>query len=308
MKRLLLILTAICLSIALVACGGTTSEPEMESGATPPSGESAAVGDDTQQQDAADDAEQSATLYTILNNLEPAVEHEFTYTGELTAEVLAKGLSDLTGHSFAITATELGEGKIAIDWAADSSLIAGIGDVEQKEEFFVFDVTSLNWFMMDSLNATIINNLGVSEVYYTMEGGQELVLEDMGLSLNPLPFTTDTPYMGSGFYAHHDGLEGSGPTIADISITEGTWRMFGEEGTAYFVMDGAGNFSTYYASGSQESYGLIELSDTTTDDGEPIFVMYDPEGNHISDLSFSGSDMFYLGDIADDRYFIKAVA
>ena len=57
--------------------------------------------------------------------------------------------------------------------------------------------------MMDSLWRTITENLGVENVYYTMDGGKELSFEE----LQPVSvFPEDIPYMGSAFYfAHGDG-------------------------------------------------------------------------------------------------------
>ena len=60
---------------------------------------------------------------------------------------------------------------------------------------FSYDVDSLNWFMMDSLYATICANVGEVDVFYTMEGGEPLSLPNM--STSPV-FPTDAPYARSG--------------------------------------------------------------------------------------------------------------
>lgn len=56
-----------------------------------------------------------------------------------------------------------------MDWAADSTLIAGLDDREQKEEFHFFDADSMRWFMMDSLWQTLKENFN-RDIYYTMNG------------------------------------------------------------------------------------------------------------------------------------------
>jgi hypothetical protein len=62
----------------------------------------------------------------------------------------------------------------------------------------------MRWFMMDSLWQTFAENFA-SDVYYTMDGGKELVIED----LSPVnTFSSDSPYMGSTFYFVHAGGRG----------------------------------------------------------------------------------------------------
>ena len=96
---------------------------------------------------------------------------------------------------------------------ADSTLVAGLDDREQKEEFFFFDYDSQCWFMMDSLWRTLTENLDAENIYYTMDGGQELVLENLSSSINTFP--SDVPYMGSGFYAAHDDVRGDEGSTED---------------------------------------------------------------------------------------------
>lgn len=123
--------------------------------------------------------------------------YPFEYQGELSAMDLATGLSELTGLDFKITAETVGDG-IRIDWSSDSTLIAGLGDREPKEEFELSDVNSLEWFMMDSMYRTVKENLGVENVYYTGNGGKELYLAD----LTPVDtIAKDAPFMGSTYYA-----------------------------------------------------------------------------------------------------------
>ena len=83
--------------------------------------------------------------------------------------------------------------------------MAGLDDREQKEEFHFYDIDSLRWFMMDSLYSTLTANLGEVEVYYTMDGGQDLAFDEL-YPVNVFP--ADTPYLGSPFYFAHAGGQG----------------------------------------------------------------------------------------------------
>ena len=167
-------------------------------------------------------------LYAVFGD-EDVREYPIEYSGaKKTAEELARELSDLTGMDFTITASKTDDGLI-VDWAADSTLTAGRDDREQKEDFRFYDYDSMSWFMMDSLWRTLTENLDAENIYYTMDGGQELVLENLSSSINTFP--SDVPYMGSGFYAAHDDVRG------DEGSTE----------------DGEASYNTYY----DESTGLL---------------------------------------------------
>ena len=144
--------------------------------------------------------EQQATLvvdWSMGGTQSKTKSYPFSYTGTLTAEKLADGLTELTGLDFFITATEREDG-IQIDWAANSTLVANLDDRQQKDEFHMYDVISMRWFMMDSLYQTIRENLGIQTVYYTMDGGKTLTLDELG-PVNSIP--ADEPYQGSSHYA-----------------------------------------------------------------------------------------------------------
>lgn len=184
MKRALSTL-ALVLVFALALGGCSPAQPE-------PPGE---------PQEPQEPAAQTATLYAVLgDNFNQAKEYPLEYTGELTPEVLAAGLGELTGLDFFIDYTVNGS-DIAVDWVENSTLIGKLDDREQKEEFFFFDVDSLSWFMMDSLYYTLTQNLGYANVYYTMSGGQTLYLEDLSPDFTLAP---DAPYEGSSAYMGTD--------------------------------------------------------------------------------------------------------
>jgi hypothetical protein len=126
--------------------------------------------------------------------------------GEVNVVSLANALSQLTGLKFHVTAEIKGK-NAHIDWAKDSTLVAGMGDTKANEEFHMFDAVSTNWFMMDSLEKTVKKNLNIDKVYYSMNGGKTLEFknaEDMkAQGLPELP--ADSEYMGSTFYVSHSG-------------------------------------------------------------------------------------------------------
>ena len=185
------------------------------------------------------------------------IQRETRTVEEATPEAMAQALSEWSGLDFTLNSAAVEDGAVTVDWAADSTLVAGLDDREQKEEFRFYDIDSLRWFMMDSLYSTLTANLGEVEVYYTMDGGQDLAFDE----LYPVHvFPADTPYLGSPFYFAHAGGQGEMDEV-DFSRTEGIWRLDGEEGTASIYMDGEGGFIAYYASGSVEAAGYLEYVD-----------------------------------------------
>ena len=185
---------------------------------------------------------QNDILYAVFS-AENVKEYPIEYSGaKKTAEELARELSDLTGMDFTITASKTDDGLI-VDWAADSTLIAGRDDREQKEDFRFYDYDSMSWFMMDSLWRTLTANLDAENIFYTMDSGRNLVLEKMSPAIT---IPADTPYMGSTFYLSHD--EGRG----DVISTE----------------DGEASYNTYYdeAAGLMLTYPDVFSSKGTLDE------------------------------------------
>ncbi len=225
-------------------------------------------------------------------------EYEVGYTGDLSVVTIAEALSELTGFHFSINSIKMDGDSAYVDWSIASTLLAGIGSIEFKENFFFYDNVSLNWFMLDSLNDSIINNLPVSTVYYTMDGGKDLVVPEMpALAV----FDANTPYLASSFYYSH----GTESEPVDFSITKGTWRLDGDKATAYFEMDGNGSLEAYYASGSHEYSAYLEQGYGGLS-GYTVFNVYNLEGELISDLYFDSSDYFYLNDPNGGKTFIKS--
>lgn len=225
-------------------------------------------------------------LYAVFYT-DDVKEYPIEYTGaKKTAEELADALTELTGLDFFITASKTADGWI-VDWSADSTLVAGLDDREQKEEFFFFDCDSLNWFMMDSLWRTLTENLDAENIYYTMDGGRKLFLEKMSSSINTFP--ADIPYMGSGFYAAHTDVRGDDET--PYARTKGLWRLDGATDTASIEMNGYGVFTMYYASGAVEASGYLGTSDEYGDDQ---FDCYTSEGDWIASICLDSDTQLHI--------------
>lgn len=132
--------------------------------------------------------------------------YPYDYDGhtQLDPNELAKGLTSLTGLDFFVTITSDDKGYY-VDWAKNSTLVAGLDDREQKEDFHFFDAESLNWFMMDSMRSTLLANDEGKAVYFSMDGGKDLVFEE----LSPInEFPAGEEFMGSVFYFAHSDVRG----------------------------------------------------------------------------------------------------
>ncbi len=199
---------------------------------------------------------QTATLYAVINagdaNGNGAIINEYplTYQGDLTIEVLAKGLSDLTGYSF--NAQSLASSEIfTIDWAMDSALFTDLLAAQPKDEFVLDSPNDIRWFMLDSLWLSISKNLNQSQISFTMNGGQPF---DAGLY--PLTsFAPNQPYLGSNIYRHSQAAdaapnqENTALNQADadqIAALVGTW--YDQEGN-YYQIDADGNAFYHNAAG-----------------------------------------------------------
>ena len=268
MKKLSIFFTLAMLICMLAACGSKSSSGESAQSET--------------------DSAQTNILYAVFS-AEDVKEYPIECTGaQKNAEELADELTNLTGLDFTITASKADDGWI-IDWAADSTLIAGLDDREQKEEFHFSDQDSLRWFMMDSLWRTLTENLNAENIYYTMDGGKELGFEE----LNPVnEFPSDIPYMGTEFYSAHADVRGDDETL--YVRTKGLWRLDGKTDTASIEMDGLGGFTMYDASGSVEADGYLKCIDEY-ENGDFRYDLYTKEDEWIAGFYFDSDTQFHIG-------------
>ena len=285
MKKRSIFLTLAILICLLSACGRASS-----------SGDSASSKQAKPLQ-SEEESTQTDILYAVFS-AEDVKEYPIEYIGDKkTAEELAGELTGLTGLDFFITASKTDDGWI-VDWAADSTLIAGLDDREQKEEFHFFDHDSLCWFMMDSLWRTLTENLNAENIYYTMDVGRELFFEEL-YSVNVFP--SDIPYMGSEFYFAHADVRGDDEQDEQVcqpdaqSAYQGFWEY--PDGTILEISN-AGWWNTYMADEfTPFAGGPVEY------DEEAVYLMnddgssgggracFDENGNLIE----SGYVLTYLG-------------
>jgi hypothetical protein len=142
-------------------------------------------------------------------------ETEYAY-GEIDIEHLAECLDWFTALDFTVTFSTHEDGGIIVDWKMDSSLLLGTVPEEHEkrlvyhsdeivDELRFSDPNKMRWFMMDSMYRTIQDNGYPDVIYYTMDGGNELIIE----GLSPVSvFPSDIPYMGSAFYFAHANTQG----------------------------------------------------------------------------------------------------
>jgi len=192
MKRLLVILVAVTLLLGLAAC---------------------------KEKDKYTD-EGNKEMILVLSFAQEAglkeypIEYEDIEGDGYTVEEIAMGLSELTGLRFDISAMRNGPAGVTVDWSNDSALLTGPPE-EQNEDFHFYDYDSLVWFMLDSMELSVKRNLPfVEEVYYTMDGGEELFL----YLDDPMGFILDTPYMGSAFYFAHEDVRGDDEPVDPANV------------------------------------------------------------------------------------------
>jgi len=238
--------------------------------------------DTTSQQDV-----KEAVLYTNMttSSVDPEIkEHPFEYSGELTAELLATGLSNLTGLDFKITAKDVDDG-LTIDWAKDSTLVANLGDRQQKEEFHFLDADSMRWFMMDSLWLTLTKNLNKENIYYTMDGGYYLTFEE----LYPVnAFQAEQQYMGSAFYFGHADGKGDLISMNDVEAMELVRQSMNEEDRDTLALVGGGEDTV------ESEHAIIVIAGEKSADGKDFkelrkYAVTDSGGVYCAD-TVDGSD------------------
>jgi|GEM_PF-2529693 len=129
---------------------------------------------------------------------------------------IADYLTEWTGLDFTLNGVSFVEHGVVVDWSKNSTLLAGLDDREQKDDFRFFDAVGLNWFMMDSLKGTIKNNMQSSFVYYCSDGeplkfSNQEDMESQGLT----PLSADEQYYGSHYYVSQNAKNQNDTEPAD---------------------------------------------------------------------------------------------
>ncbi len=219
MKKIIFLALALTFMLIVVACTETTQTPS------------------------------TATLYSVMemgdiNGVGQVIDtYDITYEGDLTVEILANGLSELTGYNF--SATQLvGAENFTIDFYSDSTLFASdISEIVPKSAFAMEDIPTTYYYILDSLWMTVKENMQVSEISFSMSGGNPL-----NITLFQIPLGVDYLYSGSTEFSQ--SLNGGNSNnnndytndMEAFVPTEGLW--YSDTGY-YYVMDGMGNY-TYY--------------------------------------------------------------
>jgi len=221
---------------------------------------------------------ESLTLVAVFNageGSEGRREYPYYYDGGLTVQVIADGLSELTGLPYgALAVTPQGE-DLYVDLPADCAVFGGV-ETQDREEFPFRDYDSMAWFMLDSLSETMRTNipgLGVHEIFFTMGGGKALVLENLSPGMD---FTLETPYMGSAFYQNHFGGRGD----EDIDPSDVAW--WGEYGCEAGML----NIGNYNDRGMGWSFHFVFDNGETTDDGTAAVFEDDPRQAEYGEYTF----------------------
>lgn len=191
MKKLLPAALAVLLLFALSAC--RSAEIPSDTGQPTP-----AITDE--EPPVGGDLKTAAVIFDKANgSAEENIQQETVYSYEdITLEEIVDAMSTWSGLNFDVTISSV-DGGVNVDWAADSSLLAGLDGDGQKEGYRFYDIDTMRWFMMDSMLRTLNENY-YPVVYYTMDGGKELIFNEL-YPVNVFP--SDIPYMGSPFYFTH---------------------------------------------------------------------------------------------------------
>ena len=88
-----------------------------------------------------------------------------------------------------------------------------------------------------------------------------------------------------------------------LARTKGTWRFDGAKDTTYIVMDGQGNFETYYASGALEMSGTLEPTEEY--EGVYVYNLRDKSGKDLEMGFFMDSDTKLHFGNDDGQVYIK---
>lgn len=157
------LLTATFLT-TLSACGKSVPPPNQIT--SNPTGNIGSTGE----------SEHTATLYLMTSDGEQG-QYKLDYSGNLKADQLLQGLTDLTGYHFDAAKTELNAQKLTVYWADTATFEPDTGTTAQPNrqlDLTFDDFDSELQFMLDTAYATLTKNLDVTEVYFVTAGGNSL--------------------------------------------------------------------------------------------------------------------------------------
>ena len=162
MKKSIAILLAVLMLIGLCACGKKATDEEAST---------SEVGQSELSHETPSEEKITGILCVVRENGDQ-VSHDFSfYGGTATPERIAAGLTGWTGLKFRVS-SEIDETAktIHIDWLGDSSFATGQIPDKMRDEFTFSDTETMRWFMLNSMTASLLKNLGDYAVYYTVDG------------------------------------------------------------------------------------------------------------------------------------------
>lgn len=138
---------------------------------------------------------QVAMVY-IGTSADGFTDYPLVYDGDLTAEKLIQGISDLAGWDLTLAEPVIsGKGGISVCLSSESALFTGPPD-PQVEEFHMYDAGQLAETILDSIQKTLQEGFILEggdpdalDIWYYMEGEQPLEIPSLGLS-----WPLDQPY------------------------------------------------------------------------------------------------------------------
>lgn len=205
MRSIFSLLCAGALLLTLAACAlqdEVQEDPSSTQGSQSSSSQSPAQsqGDASQsQEDSSQEQPQDGETVTLyIGSRDQFTQYDSVYEGELTdtglvppEEVVAQ-MAQLTGWNLDLDGEIFtGKGGITVTFAQTCSLFSGPPE-EQKDEFHVYDSYQLDQTILDSVKKTlqawaVVPGMGDPDsvdVYFCGPGGEDLVLEDLGLTIS----------------------------------------------------------------------------------------------------------------------------
>ncbi|MBR5519486.1 MAG: hypothetical protein IKU55_02090 [Clostridia bacterium] len=141
-------------------------------------------------------AKNEATLY-IPFDLEQPDTFALPYTGELDASILLSGLALLTGWNCDVAKVDIFSDTARIDFAL-TALPFSYDQLTRNDTFFLTTYADTVFLFLDSIAKTLTENLKLNGVIFTQNGGNVLDLPRLYTSVELFP--ADTLYRGSAYY------------------------------------------------------------------------------------------------------------
>ncbi len=142
-----------------------------------------------------------AQIYIVFDQEAPDV-YPLPNTGTLDASVLLQGIARLTGWNCDVNHVEILSGIARVDLAETALPFTWTGEAERDHDssanFYAPSYVDTVFLFLDSIQQTLMKNLGLSGVIFTQNDGQPLRLNRLQSAVELFP--ADTAYRGSSYY------------------------------------------------------------------------------------------------------------